>query len=90
VKEDTVTQADPSAAVQQQRTANITIDGQHYAVHERYLTGAQILAVAGLSSADQLFREVPGPGDDEPIAPDKVVELRDGEKFYAVPVGNFG
>jgi hypothetical protein len=88
VKEDTVTQADP--AVQPQLTINITIDGKHYAVHERYLTGAQILALAGLPPGDQLFREVPGPGDDEPIAPGQVVELRDGEKFYAVPVGNFG
>jgi hypothetical protein len=58
-------------------------------VHERYLTGAQILAVAGLPPAGQLFREVPGPGDDEPVGPDQVVELCDGEKFYAVPVGNF-
>jgi len=83
-----VTQADP--AIQPQLTINITIDGRHYAVHERYLTGAQILAVAGLPPGDQLFREVPGPGDDQPVGPDQVVELRDGEKFYAVPVGNFG
>lgn len=83
-----MTQAHPE--IQPQLTINITIDGQHYAVHDRYLTGAQILAVAGLPPADQLFREVPGPGDDEPVGPDQVVELRDGEKFYAVPVGNFG
>jgi len=88
VKEDTVTQADP--AIQPQLTINIMIDGRHYTVHERYLTGAQILALAGLPPGDQLFREVPGPGDDEPIGPDQVVELRDGGKFYAVPVGNFG
>jgi hypothetical protein len=88
VKEDTVTQADP--AIQPQLTINISIDGRHYAVDERCLTGAQILAIAGLPPGDQLFREVPGPGDDEPIAPSEEVELRDGEKFYAVPVGNFG
>jgi len=83
-----VTQADP--ATRPQLTINITIDGRHYAVHEQSLTGAQVLALAGLPPADQLFREVPGPGDDEQIGPDKLVELRDGEKFYAVPVGNFG
>lgn len=83
-----MTQADP--AVQHQLTVNITIDGRHYAVHERSLTGAQILGVAGLPPSDQLFLDVPGPGDDEPIAPGQVVELHDGDKFYAVPVGNFG
>lgn len=83
-----MTQAEP--AVQPQLTINIMIDGRHYAVHERYLTGAQILALAGLPPGDQLFRQVLGPGDDEPIAAGQVVELRDGEKFYAVPVGNFG
>jgi len=54
VKEDTVTQADP--ATRPQLTINITIDGRHYAVHEQSLTGAQVLALAGLPPADQLFR----------------------------------
>ncbi len=83
-----MTQAVP--AVEHQLTVNITIDGRHYALHERALTGAQILAVAGLPPGDQLFLDVSGPGDDEPIAPGQVVELHDGDKFYAVPVGNFG
>lgn len=83
-----MTPADP--AIHTRLTINITIDGRHYAVHERYLTGAQILALAELPPGDQLFLEVPGPGDDEPIGIDKAVELRDGEQFYAVPVGNFG
>ena len=83
-----MTHADP--VVQPQLTIKISIDSRHYVVHERYLTGAQILGLAGLPSDDQLFREVPGSCDDEPIGPTEVVELRDGEKFYAVPVGNFG
>jgi hypothetical protein len=83
-----VTPADP--AVQPRLTIHITIDSVRYEVHERYLTGAQLLALAGLPTGDHLFREVAGHGDDEPVAPDQVVELHDDEKFYAVPVGNFG
>ena len=77
-------------AIQPRLTIHITIDNVRYETHERYVTGAQLLAMAGLPSGDQLFREVAGHGDDEPIAADQVVGLHDGEKFYAVPVGNFG
>ncbi len=83
-----MTSAEP--AIKPKLTINIKIDGQRYVVHERFMTGAQILAIAGLPSGDHLFLELPGSGDDEPVAPDKVVELRDGDQFYAVPVGNFG
>jgi Multiubiquitin len=87
-EEDVVTSADP--ATRPTLTINIRIDNVPYKVHERFLTGAQLLALADLPSGDQLFREVPGPGDDEPVPPGKLVELHDGDKFYAVPVGNFG
>jgi hypothetical protein len=83
-----VTPADQ--AIQPRLTIHILIDNVPYEVHERFVTGAQLLALAGLPPDDQLFREVAGHGDDEPIQPDIKVELRDGEKFYAVPVGNFG
>ena len=83
-----MTPADP--AIQRRLTIHILIDNVPYEVHERFLTGAQLLARAGLPPGDQLFREVAGHGDDEPIQPGMEVELRDGEKFYAVPVGNFG
>jgi len=39
---------------------------------------------------NQLFLEVPGPGDDRPIGLDETVTLRSGMRFYDVPVGNFG
>ena len=83
-----MTPADP--AVQPRLTIHITIDNVRNETHERYLTGAQLLALAGLPPGDQLFREVDGDGDDDQIAPGQVVELHDGERFYAVPVGNFG
>ena len=83
-----MTPADP--VTQPTLTIHIAIDNVHYEVHEQFLTGAQLLALGGLPAGDQLFREVPGPGDDESIPRDKPVELHEGEKFYAVPVGNFG
>ena len=83
-----MTPADP--AVQPMLTIHIKIDNVAYETHERYLTGAQLLALAGLPPGDQLFQEVDGDGDDDQVAPGQVVELHDGERFYAVPVGNFG
>jgi hypothetical protein len=54
------------------------------------MTGAELLSLAGLPADNQLFLEVPGPGDDRPIRPDEPVKLRPGMKFYDVPVGTFG
>ena len=54
------------------------------------MTGAQLKALAGIPETNLLFLEVHGPGEDEPIANDTVVHLRDGERFYDMPPGNFG
>jgi hypothetical protein len=68
----------------------ITIDARHYVVDKREMTGSELLDLAGIPEGNQLFREVSGRADDDPIRPDEPVELHRGEKFYAVPVGNFG
>lgn len=54
------------------------------------LTGAELKQAAGIAPANLLFREVPGPKDDEPIADDQVVTLESGDHFYDMPPGNFG
>lgn len=59
-------------------------------VDKREMTGAELLELAGIPEGNQLFREVSGTADDDPIGPDEPVELHRGEKFYAVPVDNFG
>ena len=69
---------------------HITIDHREYSVHQTEMTGAQLKALAGIPETNLLFLEVHGPGEDEPIANDTVVHLRDGERFYDMPPGNFG
>jgi hypothetical protein len=54
------------------------------------MTGSELLALAGLPSANAVFLEVPGPGEDRAIGHDEVVALKSGMKFYDVPVGTFG
>lgn len=68
----------------------IAIDARHYVADKRRMTGSELLALAGIAEGNQLFREVSGRADDDPIRLDEEVELHRGEKFYAVPVGNFG
>lgn len=60
----------------------------HFDVDE--LTGADLKQAARIAPANLLFREVPGPKDDEPIAAGQVVQLRSGDHFYDMPPGNFG
>ena len=47
-------------------------------------------AAADIAAANLLFREVPGPADDEAVADDQLITLRSGEHFYDMPPGNFG
>jgi Multiubiquitin len=68
----------------------IAIDARHYEVNEHQMTGAELLTLAGIPEGNQLFREVSGRADDQPVRSDETVKLHQGEKFYAVPVGNFG
>lgn len=69
---------------------NILVNHKHLKVEGDRATGEQIKELAGIPGANLLFRESPGPGDDEAIANDAVVELHDGDRFYDMPPGNFG
>lgn len=69
---------------------NIVIDNRHFEVDVEQMTGAQLKQLAGIPEANLLFREVHGPGDDEPIQNDTVVRLHNGDHFYDMPPGNFG
>jgi len=73
-----------------QRNINIVINEEHFRAPQPVMTGRGLLALAGISDANQLFLEVPGPGDDRAIGLDEPVDLRSGMRFYDVPVGNFG
>jgi len=71
-------------------TINIFIDDIKYEVTQRTMTGAQIAALGGVPEGNQLFLEVPGPGEDRPIGRDEPIELKSGMRFYDVPAGNLG
>lgn len=60
----------------------------HFEVEQ--ITGADLKRAADIAPANLLFREVPGPKDDEPIADAQVVTLHSGDHFYDMPPGNFG
>jgi hypothetical protein len=72
------------------RRIRIFVNDEPFFAPESSMTGAQILALAGVPEGNQLFLEVPGPGDDRPIGPEEPVTLHSGMKFYDVPVGTFG
>jgi hypothetical protein len=69
---------------------NIKVDHKHYQVHAHEITGAELKRLAGIPDTNLLFREVRGPGDDEPVQDETVVHLHDGDDFYDMPPGNFG
>jgi Multiubiquitin len=71
-------------------TINIRINDDHYKVHEDEMTGTALKNLAGIPSANLLFREVHGPGDDEQISDSTAVHLHNSDRFYDMPPGNFG
>ena len=73
-----------------ERSIEIFVNDIRYEVHARELTGAQIATLGDVPDGNQIFLEVPGPGDDLPIGRHEAVELRPGMRFYDVPVGSLG
>ena len=71
-------------------TYAIVINRRHYEVDYPFRTGSQLKALARIPQPNQLFLEVPGPGEDELIRDEFAVRMRNGIHFYDVPVGNLG
>lgn len=80
----------PTVGHHKPKVLHIFVNGTRFDVEARVLTGAEILELAGLPLENHLFLELPGPGDDRPIDPTDEVKLRNGMRFYDVPVGNLG
>jgi len=78
------------ATTESRKRVRIFVNDEPFFAPEPSMTGAEILALVGVAEGNQLFLEVPGPGDDRPIRADETVALRPGMKFYDVPVGTFG
>jgi hypothetical protein len=73
-----------------QPVINIFINDARFAVRDRCLTGGQLASLAGIPDGNQIFLEIPGPGDDRPVGRDEPIELKSGMRFYDVPPGNLG
>ncbi len=67
----------------------IFIDGNKYEVTEATLTGAQIRALGQVPAGYRLFQDLPG-HEDRLIEDSTVVEIKPGEKFYSLPLGQVG
>ncbi len=68
------------------KKVKIQIDRVHYEVSEREMTGAQLRQVPDPPIGDNrdLFQVVPGQPDPK-IEKDRVVELRNGTRFFTAP-----
>lgn len=72
------------------KKVTVIINQRPFHFDDDELTGAQLKEAAGIAPPNLLFREVPGPKDDEPISDQQVVTLKPGDHFYDMPPGNFG
>ena len=85
-----MTETSTAATTQNRQRIRIFINDEPYFAPEPAMTGRELLALAGVPEGNQLFLDVPGPGDDLPVDPNTPFELKPGMKFYDVPVGTFG
>lgn len=49
------------------------------------MAGRELLTLASVPEGNQIFLEVPNPGEDLPVDADAPFDLRPGMKFYDVP-----
>ncbi len=85
-----MTELSTATATDSRRRIRIFINGDPHFATDPTMTGQELLALAGVSADNQIFLDVPGPGDDLPVDATTPFKLRPGMKFYDVPVGTFG
>jgi hypothetical protein len=67
------------------------VDAKKFETDQASLTGAEIKALAGVTTTYQLFLEEEGDKPDKPISDGESVNLVHGTKhFFAVPPATFG
>ena len=64
---------------------SIHIDKKQYFAEKNPITGAELKTLAGITGEFDLFKVVPGQGDDIKVADAEQVELKDGDHFYSAP-----
>jgi len=77
--------------MESEKRHEIFINDKKFEVFEEKMTGSQIKALANIPPGNRLFLEVPGKvRPDKPIADTEIVEMKSGERFYDLPVGQVG
>lgn len=64
---------------------SILIDKKQYFAEKNPMRGAELKALAGISGDFDIFKVVPGQGDDIKVDDAQEVELKNGDHFYSVP-----
>ena len=85
-----MTESSTQVATHSRNRIRIFVNDQPYFAPRPVMTGQELLGLAALPAANQLFLDVPGTADDAAVGADSPIELRSGMKFYDVPVGTFG
>lgn len=64
---------------------SIIIDKKQHFAPSSEMTGAELKKLGGVAPAFDLFKDVPGQGDDIKIGDADLVALKNGDHFYSVP-----
>lgn len=64
---------------------SIIIDKKQHFASSETMTGAELKVLGGVNTGYDLFKDVPGRGDDEKIADSQSVQLKSGDHFYSIP-----
>lgn len=64
---------------------SIHIDKKEYFAQKNPMTGTELKALAGITGDFDIFKIVPGHGDDVKIGDEEPVHLKNGDHFYSVP-----
>jgi len=67
----------------------IFVENQRHELTGDEITTAQIRSLGNIPADNRVFRETPG-DEPDPEVPTGPFKVHEGEKFYAVPPGNFG
>jgi hypothetical protein len=70
----------------EQRAVEVIINDKQYRFDHHMVTGRQIKEKAGIPDSYSLYLR--RPGDNEPIADDEEVTLREGDVFFSRPPSN--
>lgn len=75
----------PEKPKDKDKKLSIHIDKKQYFAPAETMTGTELKTLGGVAAAYDLFKDVPGQGDDEKIADNQSVKLKNGDHFYSVP-----